>query len=122
MIQTPFKIGTDIIEIKKFKNLEYDYNNKFLQKIFTKNELKYCFSKSKPEQHLAVRFAGKESIIKALSESNEKINFIEIEIMNNEYGAPNIKLHNAKFKNFEIKISLSHSNDNAIAFAIVYKI
>jgi len=122
MIQTSFKIGTDIIEIKKFKNLEYSYENKFLQKIFTKNELEYCFSKSKPEQHLAVRFAGKESIIKALSEQNEKINFTDIEIINNEYGAPSIKLHNSKFSNFEIKISLSHSNNNAIAFAIVYKI
>lgn len=121
LYQTYFGIGTDIIEIKRFENLDFSFENKFLVKIFTKNELKDCFSRSKPARHLAVRFAGKEAIIKAISESKIKLNLTEIEILNEYDGRPIVDLKSKEFENFEIKISLSHSNDNAIAFATVYE-
>ena len=40
-----FGIGTDIESIDRFRRIDYVKNNSFLNKIFTKNELDYCFSK-----------------------------------------------------------------------------
>jgi len=66
-------IGTDIENIDRFEKLDIAENNSFLNKIFSKNELEYCFSRKKATPHLAVRFSGKEAIIKALANMGKKI-------------------------------------------------
>ena len=60
-------VGTDIAYIPRFK----DISQNAVKKILTVEETKYCFSKSKPEQHIAARFAAKESVIKAFSKFNK---------------------------------------------------
>ena len=56
-------IGVDIEKTDRFKKKLKD--KRFLNKIFTQEELNYCFSNKYPEKHLAARFAGKEAMIKA---------------------------------------------------------
>lgn len=51
-------------------------------------ELKYCLSKTNPYPHLAARFAGKEAVIKLISGFGGKISPNEIEILNDNSGAP----------------------------------
>ena len=82
-----FSHGLDIEEIERFKKYENDINSKFLNRIFTKNELDYCFSKKNPAQHLTARFCAKEASIKAIfSLENKKLFFKQIEIINkNQY-------------------------------------
>lgn len=118
-----FGIGADIESIQRFTKLDYVENNAFLKKIFTKNELEYCFSKGKAASHLAVRYAGKEAVIKALS-SIDKINlsYREIEILNNENGVPIVGINNVCFHNLKVFLSLSHCDDKAIAFAVVIEV
>lgn len=108
-------IGADIEEISRFNKLD----KKILNKIFTEKELEYCFNKKNYSQHLAARFAGKEAVIKALSSFKEKINLNDIEILNNRGKIPTVKLKNAK--KYDIKISLSHNKNNAIAFVLISK-
>lgn len=60
-------IGTDIVEISRIKNAVAKWGERFLRKIFTENEISYCYKKKDPFPHLAVRFAAKEAVIKALS-------------------------------------------------------
>lgn len=131
-ISTPFKIitknqeigiGTDIENMDKFKGPYYSKENLFLKKIFTKNELNYCFSKFEAAPHLTARFSGKEAIFKALN-SIEKVNlnYKEIEILNSENGVPVVNILNKKLKEWKIKLSLSHCDDKAMAFALVRKI
>jgi holo-[acyl-carrier protein] synthase len=115
-----FSVGVDIEKIKRFEEIIKTKNCKVLEKIFTKNELKYCFSKLKPAQHLTGKFAGKEATIKALHDVMvEKVDFKDIEIINNHEGIPQIKILSNKTINSKIKISISHSEDNAIAFVII---
>ena len=109
--------GVDIENINRFKNLDINKDNIFLKKIFTKNELNYCFSKKEPAQHLAVRFVAKEAVIKAINSlSKRKIVLKEIEIINDINGVPLVDL-----KGYNVKISLSHCKDKAIAVAILEK-
>lgn len=113
-------VGTDIENIGRFRKLDRDKNSNFLDKIFTKKELDYSFSKAKPYQHLAVRYAGKEAIVKALSRiGKQNIDYKDIEILNDDNGIPKVNLnYNGSLK---VHISLSHSNDRALAFAVILR-
>ena len=103
-----FGVGTDIEDIARFRNLDRDENSNFLKKIFTEKELDYSFSKGKPHQHLAARYAGKEAVVKALSSVGKKsINYKDIEILNDNDGVPKVSLNNNDFNGLKINISLS---------------
>ena len=109
-------IGTDIESIDRFK----DIDDSFLNKIFTKNEIDYCFSKKNAAPHLAARYAGKEAVVKALNSMDEvNIDYKGIEILNNEKGVPVVKLNNKNIGDFQVKISLSHCEDKALAFVTI---
>lgn len=111
-------VGTDIEDIGRFRKLDNDKNSNFLDKIFTKKELDYSFSKAKPYMHLAARYAGKEAVVKALSSmGKQNIDYKAIEILNDGNGSPKVNLnHKGTLK---VYISLSHSNDSALAFAVI---
>lgn len=114
------EIGIDCVDISRF-NKEKISKIKFLRKIFTENEINYCAGKVNPSQHFAVRFAGKEALIKAFSSYGIKISFKKIEILNKKNGIPFVKILDKELKDFKIKISLSHSSKIAMAIAIVTK-
>ena len=61
-----FFIGTDIVEIERIKNSIDKYGLKFIEKIYTPREIKYCQNKKNCYPHFAARFAAKESIKKAI--------------------------------------------------------
>jgi holo-[acyl-carrier protein] synthase len=116
------EIGIDCVEIPDFSE-KILTKKRILDRVFTENERSYCENKMKPAQHYAVIFAAKEAIIKAFSNYGIDISFNKIEILHKENGAPFVELSddNDKLKDFEVKISLSHSNNIAVAFTIVQK-
>ena len=77
-------LGTDIINIDRIRKSIRSI--KFLSKIFTKNEIKYCQLKLDPAVHFAGRFAGKEAVKKAVLSSGvlESISMKDIEILSNQ--------------------------------------
>lgn len=111
-------IGTDIIEISRFA----DINQKVIKKIFTPLEIKYTTQKK--IESMAGIFAAKESVVKCFGTGFKKISIRDIEILHNKKNAPSVKLHNdalklsQELKISDIKLSISHSNNFAIAFAI----
>lgn len=115
-------IGTDIEDIGRFTSLTLEHDKSLFDKIYTDNELKYCFSKKSAAQHLAARYAGKEAVVKAISSIGfESLNYNQIEIINDINGVPQVKLNAGKLNKLQINISLSHCEDKAIAFAIAIK-
>lgn len=109
-------IGVDIENINRFK-LNRTRNKLFLKRIFTEDELKYCFSKKNPSSHLAARFAAKEAIVKAFGSLGKKPPALnKINIKHNLNGVPTLDL-----RGYDVKISLSHGADKAIAFALLSK-
>ncbi len=112
-----FSVGVDIELISRFQDLSINKSKLFLSKIFTKAEIEYCFSKKNPAQHLAVRFAAKEAVVKAISYfGKENVPLNKIEVVKKNNGAPLIKL-----VGYNIRLSLSHCKDMAIAFIIAEK-
>lgn len=112
--------GTDIIEIERIKTSIENLGEKFLNRVFTKNEIEYCESKNKQKyQHYAARFAAKEAAFKALSwkiEDKYNIKWTDFEILNDEQGRPCIKIINIDLCDIEnIDISISHCKNYAVA-------
>ena len=114
-------VGTDIVDIHRFETIVQNEEYSFLQKIYSENELRYCFSKENVCSHLAGRFAGKEAVIKALySHGLKPVPYKEIEILNDKKGIPHIRIKIKNYEKLKSRISLSHCEDKAIAFAIIY--
>lgn len=120
-----FGVGTDIVEVKRFKNSLK--KKSFLTRLFSKEEVLKCKKKNKSHNCFAKRFAAKEAFSKALGTGISKgINFNEIIILNEKNGKPFIKLKNntkyiveKRIKNKKYKISLSIADEKNYAVAFV---
>lgn len=116
--------GTDIIEIERIKKSIEETGNKFLERVYTIQEIKYCESKKVQKyQHYAARFAAKEAVFKALSQQiNDKYSICwkDIEIINDEQGRPSVNVLGVDTKNIQnIDLSMSHCKDYAVANVVV---
>jgi holo-[acyl-carrier protein] synthase len=122
-----YEIGVDIVEVERIRQAMAKDGERFLIRLFSDWEQDYCGSKSDPAQHYAVRFAAKEALVKAFGGNLEEDGWRwpEVEVRNDERGKPTIHLHGraaSRRKELgasEIKLSLSHSREQAIAFVIV---
>ncbi len=117
-------IGTDIIEIGRVaKALQ---NAGFIERVFTKAEQRYCDSRgAQSVASYAARFAGKEAVMKALGSGLAGGRLLEIEILPDEKGKPEVKLAGsfaglaASSGVANIMISLSHCREYATAQTIL---
>lgn len=117
-------IGLKVFEINEFNELMNQDKDKFIKERFTLAEREYC--KKRKNQSLAVRLAAKIAWMKAAG-SYDKFNFLDVEVINDEFGKPNIRLHGTallffeKMQLHESVLSLSHSKNTAIAVVILQK-
>ena len=122
-----FGIGTDIVNIKRIKKSLKNNRDGFKKRVFSKNEIIYCDKRKKPFAFYAKRFAAKEALSKALGTGIRKgINFKDIEILNDNFGKPFIRLKGStanflkkKIKNKKYSIYLTLSDDVPWAQATV---
>ncbi|MPM72536.1 Holo-[acyl-carrier-protein] synthase [bioreactor metagenome] len=116
-------IGIDIIEIDRIKNA-IERNPRFLEKIFTREEIKYFESRGMKIESIAGNFAAKEAISKSIGTGIREFNFSDIEVLRNDIGKPIVKTYNnlkqicIDYNVLEIKVSISHGKDYAVANAI----
>lgn len=118
------KCGTDIIEISRVKEAIENIGDKFLEKVFTEKEIRYCESKGKQKyQHYAARFAAKEAMFKAISETlsdKYEMDWKDYEVLNNEDNRPYININSKYKKDIEdMDISISHCKQYAVANVVV---
>lgn len=114
-------LGVDIIEIVRIEEAMERWNERFLNRIYTPKELHICRHRAPA---LAVRFAAKEAVMKALGTGTKGVGWREIEVLSNPDGKPLVYLHGRAQKRAEelgmgeLAISLSHSRDYAIASVV----
>lgn len=113
--------GIDLIEVDRLAAMKPGIRERFLQRVFTPDELAYCRDQN---QHLAGRFACKEAVSKALGTGIGEVAWQDIEILAEESGAPRLLLHGAAAQKAEElgltnwSVSISHVKENAAAVAI----
>jgi holo-[acyl-carrier protein] synthase len=116
-------IGVDIIEIDRIRTSIEDLGDRFLQKIFTAQEIVYCSAKATAVQHFAARFAAKEALSKAFSTGwAGEFRWKDVEVTNEASGQPRIKLHGKLQKalaHCSVLVSLSHSASHVVAMVVI---
>jgi len=116
-------IGTDIIEINRIEKAIIRTSS-FIEKSFTSNEIKYFKLKGLKGNVIAGNFAAKEAISKALGTGFRGFGLQDIEVLRDELGKPVVNLSHKIYKlldikEFNIHVSISHSKENAIAYAVM---
>ncbi len=104
-------VGIDIEQVSNFKEVNDYREDNFYKQNFTEQEIAHCLLQPSMLQSFTGKFAAKEAIVKA-DNSYKKLSFNQIEISNDTEGKP-------LFHDFHI--SISHTNDLAIAVAIQIK-
>ena len=124
-MEKPSKIavGVDIIEIERVERAASTLKGSFLRRVYTPAELEISDNEAPT---LAVRFAAKEAVMKALGTGARGIGWREIEILDNREGAPFVQLYGKaldKAKDIGMShfaVSLSHSKQYAVAMVVGY--
>jgi holo-[acyl-carrier protein] synthase len=119
-------IGIDIVDIARLKNV-IGRTPRFLERVFTAQEIAYCYQKKDPFPSLAARFAAREALRKLDAVFVNGARFHDTEVLADKEGKPQLILHDnilqgaqeAGIKDFAI--SLSHSQEQAIAVIIANK-
>jgi len=117
--------GTDAVNISRVKRMKLKYGKKFLDRVFTPSEKKYCNKYSNSHQHYAARFAAKEATAKALGVGfGKELDWKDIVVHNNEKGKPFIKFRNKvakkiKKNGYKCHLSMAHCTDYATAVSIL---
>jgi len=118
--------GIDIVEIARFRKILAGSGDRFLKRVFTPEEQRFCLAKQNPAQHFAARFAAKEAVFKALGTGwANGVTWLDAEVSRQEHNAPVILLHGvaqeiAATKGVrQIHLSLTHTDNYAAATAIL---
>jgi len=116
--------GVDIIEIPRIKRVLDRYGQRFLNRVFTPDEIAYCRGRA---PNLAGRFAAKEAAMKALGTGVRGVSWKDIEVIRADSGAPSLRLHGRAKKRAErlqmseMSLSISHSREYAVAFVVTQR-
>ena len=121
-----FGIGVDIVKVERVKEAVLRWGDKFTERLFTQQELSYCFGRHNPYISLSARFAAKEAVVKAIS-SGIPFSFREAEVVNSPGGQPTMQAR-GRLADFlkekgvvNIHLSLSHENEFAVAYVLLEK-
>jgi holo-[acyl-carrier protein] synthase len=118
--------GIDIAEVPRIRQSIERFGERFLRRVFTEGEIRYCDSKMNRAERYAARFAAKEAAMKALGTGwNHGVRWIDCEVVRQPSGRPTISFHGkaAEFAaGLRVKnaaLSLSHTAEQAIAQVIL---
>jgi holo-[acyl-carrier protein] synthase len=118
-------IGIDVVEIPRMQRAIDIWGNVFIAKILTEREIAYAHSKQDPTPHIAARFAVKEAVAKALTIGwSGGFRWKDVEVANDTAGKPEVVLYGhvkELLKRSKILVSISHSENVVVAFAIIEK-
>ena len=123
-------VGVDIVKNKRIHSSIK--KKKFINRIFSKNEILMSEKFANKTNYFSKRFAAKESFVKALGTGFRKdLNFKDIQIINDKLGKPyylidrkikHLIQKKKKVKNFDLFLSISDEKDYSIAFTIIQQI
>jgi holo-[acyl-carrier protein] synthase len=118
--------GIDIAEVPRIAESIERFGERFLHRVFTEGEIRYCESKANRTERYAARFAAKEAAMKALGTGwNRGVRWRDVEVSRQPGGRPTIVFHGkaaefaAQLSATRVALSLSHTAEQAIAQVIL---
>ena len=121
--------GVDIVRVSHLERAVKRWGDRLLQRIYTPREIAIGRSRSRQFEFFAARFAAKEAVIKAFGEwrGGLGVPFQAIEVRMDATGRPLVHLTGAalqlkrRSRATDVMVSLSHTDDYAVASAVVVK-
>lgn len=118
--------GIDIAEVPRIAESIKRFGERFIRRVFTDGEIRYCDSKANRFERYAARFAAKEAAMKALGTGwNHGVRWRDVEVAREPGRRPTIKFHGkaaafaARLNTKNISLSISHTPEQAIASVIL---
>jgi holo-[acyl-carrier protein] synthase len=118
--------GIDIAEVPRIAESIERFGDRFIQRVFTEDEIEYCESKANRIERYAARFAAKEAAMKALGTGwNHGVRWRDVEVFRQPGRRPTIKFHGkaaefaAQMNTRNVSLSISHTREQAIASVIL---
>lgn len=118
--------GVDIAEVPRIAEAIARYGQRFLNRIYTEGEIRYCDSKANRVERYAARFAAKEAAMKALGTGwNHGVRWKDCEVARQPGGRPTLKFHGKaaevaqRLGTANIALSLTHTAEQAFAQVIL---
>jgi holo-[acyl-carrier protein] synthase len=118
--------GIDLAEVPRIAASIERFGDRFLHRVYTEGEIRYCESKANRLERYAARFAAKEAAMKALGTGwNHGVRWRDVEVSRQPGGRPAITFHGkaAEFANrlgaVHVALSLTHTAEHAIAQVIL---
>lgn len=120
-------IGIDLVPIPRMRRIMERWQERFLSRVFTPDEMAYCRRRKDPAPHFAARFAAKEAGLKALGTGLRLgVSWRELEVRRERGGPPMLVLHGrsrqlarARRGADRMLLALTHDGDYAIAQAML---
>jgi holo-[acyl-carrier protein] synthase len=123
-----YGVGIDLVENSRMEKIIKKWEQKFLHRIFSDGEIQYCKKYINSSIHYGVRFAAKESFLKALGIGlGMGVKLSDIEVVNDENGKPSLKLcgeaknQMGKKKIRKVHLSLTHTKSYSTAVVLLEK-
>jgi len=118
--------GIDIVEVARIAAAIERFGERFLKRVFTAAEVRYCRSKRNAMERFAARFAAKEAGFKAIGTGwRHGVTWQDVEVGREPGGRPTL-CYSGKAAEFAAKLgvrrvslSLSHTTEQAIAQVIL---
>src|SRR6516164_6356069 len=83
--------GIDITEVERVRQTIERFGRRFIERVFTEEEIRYCESKANKAERYAARFAAKEAGMKAIGTGwNRGVTWLDIEVTRAPGGRPSI--------------------------------
>lgn len=118
--------GIDITEVPRIAESIKRFGERFINRVFTEGEIRYCDSKANRFERYAARFAAKEAAMKALGTGwNNGVRWRDVEVVREPGRRPTIKFHAraaevaARLKAKNISLSITHTAEQAMASVIL---
>ena len=118
--------GIDIAEVPRIAQALARHGERFLHRVFTEGEIRYCDSKANRVERYAARFAAKEAAMKALGTGwSHGVRWRDIEVVRPKGQRPTIQFHGQaamfaeKLGAKNVALSITHTREQALAHVIL---
>ena len=117
--------GVDIAEVDRIEAAVKRFGDRFLKRVFTPAEVRYCLGKPNMAERLAARFAAKEAGMKALGTGHsQNVLWRDVEVIRHG-GPPRLQFHGGAARRFAAMdartslLSITHTETLAFAQVLV---
>jgi holo-[acyl-carrier protein] synthase len=120
--------GVDLVQVERIEKVIERWGDRFINRVFTKEERKFCLKRNSPASAFSLRFAAKEAFSKAIGTGMRKgVFWRDIEVFHFPGGRPGLKVHGhseeicKREKICGLHLSLSDEGVYGIAMVVLEK-